>query len=126
MAMKHAQSGEVIRLLSADPLPDLRSQALVSTPSLEVMRLVLKAGHVVPSHAVAGPVTIHCLHGVIEVQVEACWQTLHGNELMYLAEGVEHALQVIADTITLVTIQRLPRSTGRVSPGAIGSSSTGE
>lgn len=108
MALKHAQSGEVIRLLNADPLPELRSQALVSTPSLEVMRLVPKAGHVVPSHAVAGPITIHCLQGLIEVQVEDRWQTLRGNELMYLAEGVEHALQVIADTVTLVTIQRLP------------------
>ena len=28
---------------------------------------------------------------------------------MYLAENAEHALQVIADTVTLVTIQRLPR-----------------
>lgn len=109
MALKHAQSGEVIGLLDANPLPELRSQALVSTPSLEVMRLVLKAGHVVPSHSVAGPVTIHCLQGLIEVQVEGRWQALHGNELMYLAEGVEHALQVIADTVTLVTIQRLPR-----------------
>lgn len=111
MALKHAQSGEVIRPLSADPLPELRSQALVSTPRLEVMRLVLKAGHIVPSHAVAGPITIHCLQGGIEVQVEDRWQALHGNELMYLAENVEHALQVIADTVTLVTIQRLPRMT---------------
>jgi len=110
MALKHAQSGEVIRPLSADPLPELRSQALVSTPSLEVMRLVLKAGHVVPSHAVPGPITIHCLQGVIEVQVEDRWQTLHDNELMYLSENIEHALQVIVDTVTLVTIQRLPRS----------------
>src|SRR5690606_3333350 len=76
MALNHAQSGEAISLLRADPFPELRSQALVSTPSLEVMRLVLKAGHVVPSHAVAGPITIHCLQGVIEVQVESRWQTL--------------------------------------------------
>ncbi|MBF6622034.1 MAG: hypothetical protein B7Z23_01160 [Pseudomonadales bacterium 32-61-5] len=111
MALKHAQSGEAISLLRADPFPELRSQALVSTPSLEVMRLVLKAGHVVPSHAVAGPITIHCLQGVIEVQVESRWQTLQDNELMYLAESVEHALQIIADAVILVTIQRLPRNT---------------
>ncbi len=110
MALKHAQSGEIIRPLSAEPQSVLRSQALVSTPSLEIMRLVLKAGHVVPSHAVAGPITIHCLQGVIEVQVEDRWQKLHANDLMYLAENVEHALQVIADTVTLVTIQRLPRA----------------
>lgn len=109
MALKHAQSGEIIRPLSAEPQSVLRSQALVSTPSLEIMRLVLKAGHVVPSHAVAGPITIHCLQGVIEVQVKDRWQRLHSNDLMYLAENVEHALQVIVDTVTLVTIQRLPR-----------------
>ncbi|CDZ95727.1 hypothetical protein [Pseudomonas saudiphocaensis] len=109
MALQHAQSGEIIRPLSAEPQAELRSQALVSTPSLEIMRLVLKAGHVVPSHAVAGPITIHCLQGVIEVQAEGRWQRLHNNELMYLAENAEHALQVIADTVTLVTIQRLPR-----------------
>lgn len=111
MALKHAESGEVIRPLSAEPHSELRSQALVSTPSLEIMRLVLKAGHIVPSHAVAGPITIHCLQGLIEVQVEDRWQPLNSNELMYLAEHVEHALQVIVNTVTLVTIQRVPRIT---------------
>ncbi|WP_227753444.1 cupin domain-containing protein [Pseudomonas saudiphocaensis] len=77
MALQHAQSGEIISPLSAKPQAELRSQALVSTPSLEIMRLVLKAGHVVPSHAVAAPITIHCLQGVIEIQAEGRRQRLH-------------------------------------------------
>lgn len=108
MALKHARSGEVIHLLRADQLPELKSQALVSTPELEVMRLVLNAGHVVPRHAVAGAITIHCLQGSIEVQAEERRQTLHANDLMYLAGQAGHALQAITDTVTLVTILRIP------------------
>ncbi|NHW02186.1 hypothetical protein HAV20_10185 [Pseudomonas sp. D-134-1] len=108
MALKHARSGEVIHLLRADQLPELKSQALVSTPELEVMRLVLNAGHVVPSHAVAGSITIHCLQGSIEIQADGRWQTLRANDMVYLAGQAEHALQAITDTVTLVTILRVP------------------
>lgn len=72
MALKHAISGEVISLL-ADLAPI--SKALICAPRLEVMRL-LEADKVIPGHAVAGPLTIHCLQGSVQVQAQGVWQNL--------------------------------------------------
>ena len=44
MALKHAASGDILRLLPATPATALISQALVCDPRLEVMRLALEAG----------------------------------------------------------------------------------
>lgn len=110
MALKHAASGDILRLLPATPATALISQALVCDPRLEVMRLALEAGKVIPGHAVAGPLTIQCLTGVVEVQVQGVWQSLQAHELMYIAEGVEHALQAKDAAIVLVTLVRLPHA----------------
>lgn len=105
MALKHAISGEVISLL-ADPAPI--SKALVCAPRLEVMRLVLEAGKVIPGHAVAGPLTIQCLQGSVQVQAQGVWQNLQEQQLMYVAEDVAHALRAEVHAIVLVTLVRLP------------------
>ncbi|SDU05936.1 hypothetical protein SAMN05216296_1540 [Pseudomonas pohangensis] len=110
MALKHAASGEVLQLLPATPATALISQALVCAPRLEVMRLVLEAGKLIPGHAVAGPLTIQCLTGCVEVQTAGVWQNLQEQQLIYIAEGVEHALQARDGAIVLVTLVRLPHS----------------
>ena len=108
MALKHAVSGEVVNLLQTSPSLGLISQALVSVPQLELMRLVLPAGKVVPRHAVPGPITIHCHQGNLEVQLDADWQPMGANDLMYLDGDAGHALRALSDTIVLVTIFRPP------------------
>jgi quercetin dioxygenase-like cupin family protein len=105
MALKHAISGQVISLL-ADPAPI--SEALVCAPRLEVMRWVLEAGKVIPGHAVAGPLTIQCLQGSVQVQAQGVWQNLQEQQLMYVAEDVAHALRSEVHAIVLVTLVRLP------------------
>lgn len=108
MALKHAASGEVLELLPSTPVTAQSSQALVCAPHLEVMRLVLEAGKLIPAHAVAGPLTIQCLQGCVEVQAAGVWQSLQEHQLMYVAEGVEHALQAKVAAIVLVSLVRLP------------------
>jgi quercetin dioxygenase-like cupin family protein len=110
MALKHATSGEVLELLPATPTAVQISQALVCAPRLEVMRLVMEAGKQIPAHAVAGPLTIQCLRGSVEVLADGVWQTLQEHQLMYVAEGVEHALHSKVEAIVLVTLVRLPHS----------------
>ena len=107
MALKHATSGEIVSLL-AEHAPI--SQALVCAPRLEVMRLVLEAGKLIPGHAVAGPLTIQCLQGTVEVEVEGVWQSLQQNQLIYIAEGAAHALRAEVAAIVLVTLVRLPQT----------------
>ena len=106
MALHHAQSGEVVSLLARPQTSILHSQAIVSTPELEVMRLCLPAGKQVPSHAVAGPITLLCLQGQLEVQVHDDWHSMRANDHLYLAGQVEHALRALTDTVVLVTLLR--------------------
>ena len=108
MALKHATSGEALELLPATPAAAQISQALVCAPRLEVMRLVMDAGKLIPAHAVTGPLTIQCLQGCVEIQAAGEWKSLQEHQLMYIAEGVEHALQTKVDAIVLVTLVRLP------------------
>ena len=86
-----------VRAATDDPAAraPLRSPRLASVPRRR-------------THAVAGSITIRCLQGSIEVQADGRWQTLHANDMVYLAGQAEHALQAITDTVTLVTILRLP------------------
>lgn len=74
------------------------------------MRWVLEAGKVIPGHAVAGPLTIQCLQGSVQVQAQAqgVWQNLQEQQLMYVAEDVAHALRAEVHAIVLVTLVRLP------------------
>jgi quercetin dioxygenase-like cupin family protein len=116
MALKHATSGEVINLLHAAPAAGFISQALVSVPRLEVMRLVLDAGKFVPRHAVAGPITIYCHQGSLEVQLDAGLQPMGANDLMYLDGDAGHALRALSDVIVMVTIFRPPASQAGADP----------
>lgn len=111
MALHHAQSGEVVSLFAHPQTSILHSQAIVSTPELEVMRLCLPAGKQVPPHAVAGPVTLLCLQGQVEVQAHGGWHAMRANDHLYLAGHVEHALRALADAVVLVNIQRLAANT---------------
>lgn len=108
MALHHAQSGEVINVLSYSELPEVQSQAIVSTPDLEVMRLCMPEGKQVPPHAVAGPITLMCLKGQIEVQAHGTWHTMQVNDHLYLDGHVEHALRALSAAVVLVNIQRRP------------------
>ncbi|MGE6528900.1 hypothetical protein ACQKEM_07725 [Pseudomonas sp. NPDC077382] len=106
MALHHARSGEVVQLLDPPLTSTLQSQAIVSTPELEVMRLCLPAGKKLPPHAVAGSITILCLQGRIEVQAHDAWHPMQLNDHLYLAGNVEHALRALTDAVVLVNIQR--------------------
>lgn len=110
--MHHACSGEVVSLLAHSQTPNLQSQAIVSTPELEVMLLCLPPGKQLPAHAVAGPLTLLCLQGRVEVQAHGSWQTLEVNDHMYLAGQVEHALRAPTGAVVLVNLQRISGSEG--------------
>ncbi|TXH94615.1 MAG: hypothetical protein E6Q72_05830 [Pseudomonas sp.] len=110
MALHHAHSGEVIGLLDHSQTPALQSQAIVSTPELEVMLLCLRAGKEIPPHAVAGSLTLLCLQGRVEVQAHGRWQAMGVHDHMYLAGHVEHALRAPTGAVLLVNLQRISES----------------
>lgn len=105
MATHHASSGELINLrpLGA-PLNDTQSTTLLHDEQLRVMRLVLPAGKELPEHAVDGPITMHCIEGVIDVIAQGSCKTMRTGDFMYLTGKVPHALRATEDASVLVTI----------------------
>jgi quercetin dioxygenase-like cupin family protein len=106
MAIPHAASGQIV---DVRPLGKSLSQSvtttLVKTDRLEVIRLVLPAGKVIPSHQVPGEITVQCLEGEVEFSAGECSQVLSAGQLLYLRGSEPHSLQGVQDASVLVTIQ---------------------
>ena len=78
--------------------------ALFKTSELEVIRLVLPKGKSMPSHKVAGDITVQCLAGSIAFDSDGTSQTLAAGEMLYLSGGVVHSLTGIEDACALLHI----------------------
>jgi quercetin dioxygenase-like cupin family protein len=105
MALPHTPSGEVIDIRPyGDKIHEAQSIALFKFPQLEVIRLVLPAGHRMPGHKVAGAITMQCLEGEVEVEANDRVTRLHAGHLMHLRPKVEHALHALKPSSVLVTI----------------------
>lgn len=105
MAIHHAASGEIvdIRPLGAR-LKDTSTRALYKSGTVEVLRMVLLAGKAMPSHRVAGEITVLCLEGGIEFRADGACQQMRQGDLLCLAGGQEHSLTAVQDSAILVTI----------------------
>lgn len=105
MALHHANSGEVVGLapLRAD-LHQARTTALVKTDSFEAIRLVMKADETLPSHAVSGRFTLHCLEGRVLLDLPDETLPLGENQWVYFDGGVTHGLRALEPSSLLLTI----------------------
>jgi len=111
MALPHAQPLDVIDLgpLAAG-LPAAVTTSLLKTPALQLMRLVLRAGHGLPEHKVAGAITIQCLEGEATVTTPSRRCDLRAGQLIMLTGNELHAVKAITDTSMLVTVLLQPHS----------------
>ena len=105
MAIPHAASGQAIdvRPLGA-ALATGRTVALVKTDTLEVFRMVLRAGRSAPPHKVPGEITVQCIEGRIDVTAEGRSHVIGPGQLLYLSGGVTHGVVALEDASALVTI----------------------
>jgi quercetin dioxygenase-like cupin family protein len=105
MALAHALPGQPvdIRPLGA-ALATTRTSALFKSADLEVMRLVLLAGHSLPPHQVPGEVTIQCIEGALDVVADGASHRLLAGQLLYLGGDVLHSVTALADASALVTV----------------------
>lgn len=109
MALTHAQPLEVIDVRPfGDGLRGAVTTSLLKTPSLQLMRLVLRAGTGMPEHSVHGAITVHCLEGeaVVTTAVRRC--ELHPGQLVVLSENERHAVKAVTDASLLVTVLLQP------------------
>ena len=105
MAIRHAQSGEVIDVGPLGPaLAGSVTTALVKTAALEVLRLVIPAGKDVPEHKAPGEITVQCVEGAVDFSAAGRTQRLTPGQFLYLAAGVPHSLHGVQGASVLVTI----------------------
>ena len=105
MAIPHAKPRQLIdvRPLGA-ALADAKTQTIVKTEALEVIRIVMVAGKDLPPHAVPGEITVQCLEGRVEFRVGEVKHLLTAGSLLYLEGTDEHSLHALENSSLLVTI----------------------
>ena len=85
MALSHAQPDDIIDLLprtggASAPV----SVSLLRTSKLQLLRLVLPAGHLMPGHRVPGELTIQCLTGCVDIGTAKGSRVLSAGQLVAL------------------------------------------
>ena len=106
MAIPHAKSGDVIDIRPLGPaLAGARTETLVKTPTLEIIRLIIPADkEICHHHEMVGEITVQCLEGQITVQIDGDTRVLAAGEMLYLAGGEPHAIRGVDDASVLLTI----------------------
>ncbi|MFZ3219765.1 MAG: cupin domain-containing protein [Rhodoferax sp.] len=105
MALKHAQPLDVMDVSPlGDKLHASVTHSLLKTGTLQLMRVVLLAGHSLPEHHVAGEMTVQCLEGEAVVTTPHRVCTLTAGQLLTLPGGEPHAVTAVTDTSLLVTV----------------------
>ena len=105
MALRHAVSGERIRLKrDGDDIANFTSVALIKTDHVELIRLVIPKDKPLPEHRVEGEMTLLCLEGEIAFDAHGRTTLLQPNEMVYLAGGEPHSVRANKDAVALLTI----------------------
>ncbi len=104
MAIHHLDSGEIAKLALGSALGSSETTALVKTPHLEVIRLVVPAGKKIPPHQAPGEITVQCLEGRVAFEAHGKRQELDAGAFLHLSAGEPHALEGIENASVLVTI----------------------
>jgi len=105
MAIRHASAGEVVDLYPLGPgLIRARTSAITKSELFEAVRLVVRAGMEIKSHAVAGPITLHCLEGRAVLGLPNSEIELSTGQWVFLEGGEPHSVRGIEDSSLLLTI----------------------
>jgi len=105
MALKHADFMEVVDLTITPAGAEAQGSASVlKTDRIQLMRLVMTAGQVLPEHRVPGEITIQCLSGEITVTSGTRSARLAPCQLVALEGDAPHAVHAHVDATLLVTL----------------------
>lgn len=104
MAISHTQPGEVVQLLLGAALSGSQTKSLVKTTELEVIRLIIPAGKVIPLHKAPGEITVQCLEGRVEFIGHGQTQELTAGQRLFLTAGEPHAVTGVENSSLLVTL----------------------
>ena len=102
-----------LRMMSGQsrPLPPLgknlhrhRTRALLKARQLELVHLVLPAGHELPTHSAPGEITLYCIEGAMNLSTPDGHACLHAGDVVHLAAEMPHAVVALTDASALLTI----------------------
>jgi quercetin dioxygenase-like cupin family protein len=105
MALPHANLLDVISVSPlGEKLRDSVSTSLIKTGEIQLLHLVLPAHKDMPEHHVDHECTIHCLEGVVEVQMGVGVRQLKAGSVIVLPAKEKHVLRARTDCAVLVTL----------------------
>lgn len=110
MAQTHASPGEVVDVRPlGGGLAAAKTEVLVRSEDLELIRLVLPAGKELPMHVAPGLLVVQCLEGRVAFTALGRTQDLPAGRLLYLPPREPHAVYAVEASSLLVTIFRRPQ-----------------
>lgn len=104
MALRHADSAEVVKLVPGEAEKPHKTAAIVKHHDFEAVRLVVNAGIEIPPHQVEGPITLQCVSGSAVLGLEGKELELRPGQWTYLEGGVRHWVRGVEDSVLLLTI----------------------
>lgn len=109
MALQHGSPGQVLDVLPLGArLSASKTFALFKSIDLELVRVVLQTGKSLPSHSVPGEITIHCIEGSLDIDLDDRTVRLEAGELLFLAGNAAHGVKAVTDSSALVSIVLKP------------------
>jgi len=91
-----------VGVLLVSQLGSARTSALIKSDRFEAVRLIVAAGATIPTHQVAGYLTLQCLEGRVRLGPSAV--ELAGGDWIYLDRGAPHSILGVEDSSLLLTI----------------------
>lgn len=105
MSTPRTAPGDIACVLPlAGALAAHKTTALLKSAQLEVIRIVLLTGKVLPDHAAPGEITVQCLEGCIEFTTPQAVHLMRAGDLIHLRGGERHALKALEDSSALLTM----------------------
>lgn len=104
MALVHAKAAQAVSLLPPTEHLAAKTSALVKTDQFEAIHLVVAKGKEIPSHRVAGPLTLYCIEGHVELGLTCSTAKLSAGQWMFLEGGTPHSVRGIEASRLLLTI----------------------
>ena len=105
MALRHAAPGEVVDLRPmGSQLSAAKTHAIVREPYFEAVRLVVPAGTEIPSHRVAGAITLYCIEGHAQLNLDDGTVEMRAGDWLHLEGSAPHSVKGVEDTSMLLTI----------------------
>jgi quercetin dioxygenase-like cupin family protein len=96
---------EAERLVATKPwTKGYTSKVLLKTPDLRLVLIAMQAGSRIHQHRSEGRIAVHCLKGVVRLQLPNEGKELRTDDLLALDRKVEHDVQALEDSVFLLTI----------------------